>query len=120
MSENQLMQFIMGLFNEVAGGRADWMVVALLLRIERPVLYLLRKVRAGIKVFDRWIRVNYHDLKLACLWAAGLIVVGSYYGDTDSAPMAVQLAIVLPFLGFVAMVVADRWRKFKLNKGRTL
>ena len=113
MNQFDWADFMEDISTEVAGGRTDVALVRCLKYGQRPTWWLLRKSWAGTKICHRWLLVNCHDLKVAFVWAAGLVVVGSYYDDTATAPIAVQLAIVLPFLGFVALVATDRVRRVR-------
>ena len=117
MNDSELQDFSDDIFTEVAGGRIDSALVICLKHGHRPAWYLLRKTWAGVVVADRWVRRNYVDLSIAFVWLGLLaFLMGKYDGKGEEAPIAVQLALVVPFLGFAAMVVADWWRRFNRRR----
>ena len=76
--------------------------------------FLVRKGWEGLRFTDRWVRRNYIDLMIAYLWGAGMVVAVSYYGSAEATPLVVQTALVVPLMVFIAMVAADRVRRFRI------
>lgn len=115
MNESELQDLMNDISTEVAGGRIDHALVLALKHGHRPTFFLLRKAWAGLKVTHRWILREYIDLNVWAIWTAfGICAVAYYHGRPEPEPLAVQLALVLPFLGFVALVATDRVRRVKM------
>ena len=115
MNENDLQKFIEDISTELAGSRIDGAMMVCLKHGHRPAWYLLRKAWAGLVVGHRRMLIHHLDLHLAVVWLALLaFVMGQYEGKAEATPLSLQLALVLPFLGFLAMVAADRATKVKI------
>ena len=75
--------------------------------------YLLTLLWLGLELGGRLVRTRYWDLPVAMVWLAALLVLMQYVAMGYEIPMAIQVPMFLTFLGFCAMVLADRLRRRK-------
>ena len=116
MDFNELANNVIG---EITADRLLFLAAFLVTWSKRRVVQVGLKLRAGFLASYRWCLRNCVDLRIVYVWAAGTVVAFSYYGSAEATPLVVQTALVIPPMGFVAMVATDRVRRFRIwREGR--
>ncbi len=75
--------------------------------------FLFTLALVGLEIIDRLVRTRYWDLRVAVVWLVAMLVLMQYQAMGHEISLAIQVPMVLTFIAFCGMVLADRLRRYK-------